>query len=37
MISCILLCKYFLSDFTNLFLVNVALENQSIKHKYIIN
>lgn len=26
MISCILLCNYFLSDFTNLFLVNVALE-----------
>lgn len=26
MTSCILLCKYFLSDFTNLFLVNVALE-----------
>lgn len=26
MISCILLCKYFLSDFTNMFLVNVALE-----------
>lgn len=26
MISCILFYKYFLSDFTNLFLVNVALE-----------
>lgn len=26
MISCILLCKYFLSNFTKLFLVNVALE-----------
>ena len=26
MISCILFCNYFLSDFTNLFLVNVALE-----------